>query len=516
MGKRTPIIYGVLVGIWVLLTAWQVTEHRRVESSLRQTLAHRAKDISTSLGIVLRAQRGFGGFVPASRLQSSLDELMTSDELITIALLNRAMEPVTVGGVSNRVALISVSKHGEKWGTGSAFFVNRIDLGVSSYSTNNRPREAIVMEPRTEASERERERERERQRSPEERRKFLERWRKSLDSQIESIDNSTNNAPGTNSLVSTNNRARRPTFFFRRPSGMTEDEFEELREKRGVYGTLIQMNTVPIQEAVNQDKRLRTFVAGFGLVALLAVGFGWRTVSKTQEFEMRLVRAREQNAHLKEMNMAAAGLAHETRNPLNLIRGIAQMISKEDQSSPSIKENCLEITDEVDRVTGQLNEFINYSRPREVRRTPMELGQMIDDVLRPLRGELEDQNVTLKWKRHDLQVEADEKMLRQVLFNLLLNSLQAIDKGGTIEIVTGKNNGHGAFVEVRDDGPGVAQADQEKIFQPYFTTHEKGTGLGLSIVRQIVLAHGWDVQYRANQPRGAVFRIGQMTVPGQS
>ncbi len=74
------------------------------------------------------------------------------------------------------------------------------------------------------------------------------------------------------------------------------------------------------------------------------------------------------NTHLKEMNLAAAGLAHETRNPLNIIRGLAQMISKQHDTPPEIRDKSRAIMDETDRVTAQLNEFINYSRPREVRR----------------------------------------------------------------------------------------------------------------------------------------------------
>src|SRR5207244_9084016 len=112
-------------------------------------------------------------------------------------------------------------------------------------------------------------------------------------------------------------------------------------------------------------------------------------LAKSSDLQIRLVRASELNAHLKEMNLAAAGLAHETRNPLNIVRGLAQMISKQEDASPEIRKKSREIIDETDRVTAQLNEFINYSRPREVRRSSVSLSLVIGAVVRALTYDLE-------------------------------------------------------------------------------------------------------------------------------
>ncbi len=109
-----------------------------------------------------------------------------------------------------------------------------------------------------------------------------------------------------------------------------------------------------------------------------------RNVSKTAELQIRLVRASELNSHLKEMNLAAAGLAHETRNPLNIIRGLAQMLSKQTEAPADIREKTRVIMDETDKVTAQLTEFINYSRPREVRRSKIALNSAFAEVLRTL------------------------------------------------------------------------------------------------------------------------------------
>jgi signal transduction histidine kinase len=97
--------------------------------------------------------------------------------------------------------------------------------------------------------------------------------------------------------------------------------------------------------------------------------------------------------------------------------------------------------------------------------------------------------------------------LRQALFNLVLNAIQAVKPDGEIRIRGGRQNGPEAFIEICDNGPGVAPEHRAEIFKPYFTMHDEGTGLGLAVVQQIVLAHGWEIECLPNQPNGACFRI---------
>jgi signal transduction histidine kinase len=206
------------------------------------------------------------------------------------------------------------------------------------------------------------------------------------------------------------------------------------------------------------------------------------------------------------MNLAAAGLAHETKNPLNIIRGLAQMMSRREDAPPEVRQKAREMVDETDRVTAQLNEFINYSRPREVRRSVVALGSVVAEVVRALNFDIEEKRVRLRTFDEPLLIEADEQLLRQALFNLVLNAIQAVETQGEIHILAGRS-GAEAFLEIRDNGPGVAPERRSEIFKPYFTTNPKGTGLGLAVVQQIVLAHGWEVRCLANDPHGAVLRI---------
>ena len=166
---------------------------------------------------------------------------------------------------------------------------------------------------------------------------------------------------------------------------------------------------------------------------------------------------------------------------------------------------------ETDKVTAQLNEFINYSRPREIRRVPVAMPAAVQEVVRALNFDMEEKKVKLEVKGEPMTIEADEQLFRQMLFNLVLNAVQALEPGGEIQVVTGKK-GAEAFLEVRDNGPGVPPERRKEIFKPYFTTHQKGTGLGLAVVQQIVLAHGWEIECLGNEPKGAVFRTTHLKV----
>jgi len=190
---------------------------------------------------------------------------------------------------------------------------------------------------------------------------------------------------------------------------------------------------------------------------------------------------------------------------------MAQMLSRQANATPEIKEKSAAIVNETDKVTAQLNEFINYSRPREIRRVPLALTAATQEVVRALNFDMEEKKVKLEVKGDAVTVEADQQLFRQMLFNLLLNAVQALEPGGEIQVVTGRKGPEG-FLEVRDNGPGVPPENRKEIFKPYFTTHQKGTGLGLAVVQQIVLAHGWEIECLGNEPRGAVFRITHLKV----
>ena len=298
-------------------------------------------------------------------------------------------------------------------------------------------------------------------------------------------------------------RPRRPPWL----RWMDSKEYDSLIEKRELHGLVLAMSTENLQAICRRDLWLRSVIAFFAGISALGVGVAWRNLSKSSELQIRLVRASELNTHLKEMNLAAAGLAHETRNPLNIVRGLAQMISRRTDAPQEIRNKSREIIDETDKVTAQLNEFINYSRPRELRRAVLPLNSILAEVVRALNYDIDEKKIHAEIKAETLSIEADEQLLRQVLFNLVLNAIQAVGEGGEIQILALRQNASEAVIEIKDNGPGVPADQRAEIFKPYFTTQKKGTGLGLAIVQQIILAHGWEIECVSNTPKGAIFRI---------
>jgi signal transduction histidine kinase len=503
--RRNLLVYGLILGVWLLVVGWQVEEHVRVREAAKADLRGRSKDIANTLSAIIRGMR-FRDVIPEDRIKPVLNEmvngrtneLVKSSELISIALLNAANERVIEAGKAIDPQNEAM-QHGERWGSKTVTLVNPVDLGAAL--TSEGVTNAIFISPPLTNMMRE-------GRGPPR--------REPRPGDPPPPDNAPLTGVGTNALAASTNLMGSPPEREgrRRDRGrppwlrwMDEKEYQALIEKRGLHGLVLALSTESVQNASNQDLWLRSIILALATVLAIGSGLVWNNFARVSDLQIRLVRASEMNTHLKEMNLAAAGLAHETRNPLNIIRGIAHMISKGSDAAPEIRTKSREIIDEADKVAAQLNEFINYSRPREVRRTVLPLSSVVNEVVRTLSYDLEEKHIRLQVQGEQLSIHADDQLLRQALFNLLLNAIQAVNGAGEIQIFAQKSSAYEGLLEVRDNGPGVPADRRIEIFKPYFTTQKTGTGLGLAVVQQIVLAHGWDIACLANEPKGAVFRI---------
>jgi signal transduction histidine kinase len=514
--RRGTLIYSLLLGVWALVIVWQIEEHSRVQEAAKRDLRSRSTEIGNNLSAVMRGFSLRGRQVLQRQLEPVLNELVNgqtnelfnSGGLIFIALLNTAGEQIVAAGNTNLMPSPNEIPADGYWAQDSVTFVSPIEGATNSPMTvlppppadfTNGPRGFPRVEPRPDETN-----------------------STNITADLSATNLSTTNLPlpslsATNVTgeTATNNRPRgggrgRPPWLRR----MTDADYTAYIAKNELHGLVLTMSTENFQAICTRDLWMRFIIVFFAGISALVAGLAWRNTSKTSELQIRLVRASELNSHLKEMNLAAAGLAHETRNPLNIIRGMAQMLSKESTAPVEIREKARAIVDETDKVTVQLNEFINYSRPREVRRTKLALNSAVAEVMRALSHDIDEKKIILETTGDLISIEADEQLLRQVLFNLLLNAVQAVGGAGEIQVVTGKENAAEAFLEIRDNGPGVPPERRQEIFKPYFTTHQKGTGLGLAVVQQIILAHGWEIECLPNNPKGAIFRITHLKLVG--
>jgi len=246
--------------------------------------------------------------------------------------------------------------------------------------------------------------------------------------------------------------------------------------------------------------------ATVGLVAAVVLALAWHVSIKNREQSAALEVAEAHNQHLREMQLAGAGLAHEIKNPLNVLRGTAQGLLENGGRPASEHEAVERMLDEIDRVVSRLNEFLTFSKIPTPKLAPVHTTQIVEEVAELLEqgvdhGDRRLQFGELPW------VKADPGLLRQLLFNLMHNAIRATEESGRVHIRACPNGSSGTTIEVADTGVGVAEGVRDQLFRPYCSGWEGGTGLGLSIVRQLAAAHGWRVGYRPNKDGGSTFWV---------
>ncbi len=516
--RQGQLIATLLASAWLVVVVWQVEEHLRVVEAAKSDLRNRAHEIASTLSAVTRALR-FRGAIFQERLEPVLNELVSNrtnalvkiSGLTALGLLNTDGDPVVTAGNTNLLSREILAER-ERWSDNFVTFVLPVEGASVSPEGATNPTVVIPSFPRNLTNG-----------GGSRPRDFARREPRADETNAVGFSAANFPPPPTNGEMTPppndGNRppdgGDRPRGGNRRPPwmrGMSDADFKALVAKRELHGLVLAMSTDNYREVCTHDLWLRGVIAFFAGISALGAGLAMRNNARTGELQLRLVRAAELNSHLKEMNLAAAGLAHETRNPLNIIRGLAQMISRQTAAPAEVRDQSKTIVDQTDKVTAQLTEFIDYSRPREVRRTNLNLTAAINEVVRTVSFDLGEKKLRVETGGEPLTIQADEQLLRQVLFNLLFNAIQAADSGGQIQFVSKRISATEGALEIRDDGPGVAPENRQEIFKPYFTTHQKGTGLGLAVVQQIILAHGWEIECVGNEPRGAVFRITHLKI----
>ena len=232
-----------------------------------------------------------------------------------------------------------------------------------------------------------------------------------------------------------------------------------------------------------------------------------------KQLEKKVKRA-EKMAAIGEL---AASVAHEIRNPLSSIRGFAQYLQHFLKNNPQEQEYTRMMIGEVDRVNRVVTDLLTFARPMDAIRKMTNIKELIKKTVSLTKTDAESKKVcvTASVQGSDNDFQLDENQMLQVLLNLLLNAIQAVESFGHIEIgynIDADDNKLEIWIE--DDGIGVPAEKTSRIFEPFFTTRQKGTGLGLSIVRKIVENHNGEIMLQSpprSKHRGSRFTI---IIPG--
>lgn len=257
--------------------------------------------------------------------------------------------------------------------------------------------------------------------------------------------------------------------------------------------------------ACRQAAWLRSSTVVAGWLVVLCVALAWRATVRLTEARGRERSLAMEARHFRDLSQAAAGLAHETRNPLGLIRGWAQRLADAGTSSPNGCGSAQAILEECDRVTARINQFLAFARPSEPTLQRFDPAEVVHELAVLLDPDLSAKQVRVRGMEPGSTMLADREMFRQALFNLLQNAVQASPEGEAVEVAAVRGSRGTLRIQVADRGSGVAGDQVDRLFTPYFTTRTGGTGLGLAMVRRIAAAHGWEAGYAPRPGGGALF-----------
>ena len=226
--------------------------------------------------------------------------------------------------------------------------------------------------------------------------------------------------------------------------------------------------------------------------------------------EMKRLQADAQrNDRLAALGHLAAGVAHEIRNPLSTIKGVALYIARRMPLGGREEEAAQRMIDEVDRLDRVVSELLDFARPGSFETVQANLGEILGRALRLAEADIKAKGIVVVQEVEPgfPPVKISPERLTQALLNLFLNAVQAMDHGGTLR-VSARTLPNGMFsIAVADTGPGIPPEIQASIFTPYFTTKPSGTGLGLAIVYQIAEGHGGRVSVGNAAGQGAEFTL---------
>lgn len=230
-----------------------------------------------------------------------------------------------------------------------------------------------------------------------------------------------------------------------------------------------------------------------------------RDMSSIKEMELQLERSRRMAA----LGKMAAGIAHEIRNPLGTLRGFAQFFGSQPETSEDGRNYSRLMISEIDRLNQTISGLLQFSRPRRPQFKEVAIDELFHRAISMMESDVAAKNVDLQWQ-HDIGVSlrADPDQLLQVLMNLLKNSINAILPGGRIALQCIEED-HFVKISVEDNGFGMSEDVQAKMFDPFFTTNQSGTGLGLAVSHQIIEQNGGSFEVQTAPGSGTIisFRL---------
>ncbi len=268
----------------------------------------------------------------------------------------------------------------------------------------------------------------------------------------------------------------------------------------------------PLFNDMDTRQNLLITVLAMGVALTSLVFIAWTYALRNKELQKRLETAMSRKTEVDEIGLAAAGLAHETKNPLGVIRGLAQNIADNPKNPDTAREKAREIMEETDVTTARLGDFLSYARIRSPKPQDLNAKAHIERMAGLMADDFKNADIALKVDVAPLILKADPDMLAQVIMNLLSNCLKFTSAGDKVEIVLRSSKRGLATLKVADSGEGIPPDLLPQVFKPYVTKSTGGCGIGLAIVKRIADQAGWNVQIKSKHGKGTEVIIADIPV----
>ena len=242
-------------------------------------------------------------------------------------------------------------------------------------------------------------------------------------------------------------------------------------------------------------------------VLVIVVQRGEAIIQQRTQEQLSLKEKLAQSERLSSLGGMVAGISHEIRNPLGIIRSSAELLKKKvAQFDPSNSIPDI-IVEESSRLNLIITDFLNFAKPRYPHNAACQLEDILEKNIVFIAPQIQDQGyiIVKDFAHHLPEIQADSDMLYQAFLNIFMNAIQAMPKGGKI-LVSIDSADSIVNICIEDEGPGVPEELLERIWDPFFTTKEKGTGLGLGIVKNIIESHNGSIRVE-NRKEGLGVRV---------
>jgi two-component system sensor histidine kinase HydH len=213
---------------------------------------------------------------------------------------------------------------------------------------------------------------------------------------------------------------------------------------------------------------------------------------------------------LASVGRLAAGVAHEIRNPLSSIKGFATYFKDRYSDRPDDRQTADIMVQEVDRLNRVVGQLLEFARPISIEPQKISLQSLVTDSLKLIDDRAAEKNISIHVQNNARVDEAriDPDRINQVLLNLYLNAIDAMESGGELKVeISADGKSRDVVIQVSDTGSGISPEDLTKIFEPYFTTKSTGTGLGLAIAHNIIEAMGGKITVQSEKSVGTTFTV---------